>query len=240
MLDFSQFEWLSFDCYGTLIDWESGILGYLQPLLEKKGRFASDEEVLNLYSQLEPRNETPPYRSYREVLSAVVRDFGREFRFPVTPGDAGGLADSLAQWEPFPDTVPSLQRLKSRYKLAILSNIDDDLFARSAPKLGVPFDCVVTSQKIRSYKPTFVNFQELMRGMEFPRERHVHVAESLYHDVAPARHLGIAAVWVNRRQGNAASASKLARVSPNLEVRDLHELAELAVPPSSGAVGTTD
>jgi len=240
MLDFSQFEWLSFDCYGTLIDWEAGILSYLQPLLERKGRFASDEEVLTLYSQLEPRNECPPYRTYREVLSAVVRDFGREHRFPVTPGDAAGLADSIAKWEPFPDTVPALQRLKSRYKLAILSNIDDDLFARSAPKLGVAFDCVVTSQKVRSYKPTVMNFQELMRRLDFPRERHLHVAESLYHDVAPARHLGIAAVWVNRRQNKAASASKLARVLPSLEVRDLQELADLAVPASTGQAAATD
>jgi len=232
MLDLAQFEWLSFDCYGTLIDWESGILGYLQPLLEAKSRFASDQEVLNLYSELEPRQQTGPYRTYREVLSAVVRDVGRELRFPVTPSDAAGLADSIRDWEPFPDTVEALRRLQSRYKLAILSNIDDDLFAYSAAKLQVPFDSVLTAQRLRSYKPSAENFRALLRRLGVERERLLHVAESLYHDIAPAKSLGIATVWVNRRQGRAAAASKLARVQPDLEVRDLDELAVKAVSPA--------
>ena len=229
MLDFAQFEWLSFDCYGTLVDWQTGILGYMQSLLERKGRFLSDGELLNFYSEFEPRAQSGPYRSYREVLSAVVRDFGRELRFPVTPTDAAGLADSIAGWEPFPDTVPALQRLKRRYKLAILSNIDDDLFAYSARKLEVSFDCVLTAQRLRSYKPSVENFRALLRRLGVPQNRLLHVAESLFHDVAPARRLAIATVWVNRRQGSPA-ASKLAPVSPDLEVRDLRELAELVTP----------
>ena len=232
MLDLAQFEWLSFDCYGTLIDWESGILGYLQPLLEVKGRFASDEEVLSLYSELEPRQQTGPYRTYREVLSGVVRDVGRELRFPVTPTDAAGLADSIRDWEPFPDTIDALRRLQSRYKLAILSNIDDDLFAYSAAKLQIHFDSVLTAQRLRSYKPSPENFRALLRRLGIERERLLHVAESLYHDVAPARSLGIATVWVNHRQGRAAAASKLASVKPNLEVRNLAELAAMAVSPA--------
>jgi 2-haloacid dehalogenase len=228
MLDFTQFEWLSFDCYGTLIDWEAGILGYLQPLLEKKGRFASNEEVLSLYSELEPRAQSGPYRSYREVLAAVVRDFGREFRFPVTPADAGALSESIGKWQPFPDTVPALRRLQSRYKLAILSNIDDDLFAQSAPKLEVHFDCVLTAQKLQSYKPSAENFRALLRRLAVPSDRLLHVAESLFHDVAPARRLGIATTWVNRRQGKTAAASKLAHVQPDLAVLDLTALADLA------------
>jgi 2-haloacid dehalogenase len=228
MLDFAQFDWLSFDCYGTLIDWESGILGYLQPLLEKKRRFARDDEVLSLYSELEPRQQSGQYRSYREVLNGVVRDLGRELRFAVTPADAAGLADSIAKWEPFPDAVVALQQLQSRFKLAILSNIDDDLFAYSARKLHVSFDCVVTAQQVRSFKPSIRNFEALLRKLAVPQERLLHVAESLYHDVAPAQTLGIATVWVNRRQGRAAAASKLARVQPNVAVRDLGELANMA------------
>ena len=228
MLDFAQFGWLSFDCYGTLIDWEAGILGYLQPLLERKGRFASDAEVLNLYSELEPRAQSGVYRSYREVLAAVVRDFGREFRFPVTPADAGGLADSIRDWQPFADTVPALHRLKSRYKLAILSNIDDDLFAGSAGKLEVHFDCVLTAQKLRSYKPSPENFRALLRRLAVPSNQLLHVAESLFHDVAPARHLSIATVWVNRRQDKTAAASRLATVQPDLEVSNLTAMADLA------------
>ena len=229
MLDFAQFEWLSFDCYGTLIDWETGILGSMQSLLERKGRFLSDGELLNLYSEFEPRAQSSPYRSYREVLSQVVRDFGRELRFPVTPADATALADSITGWEPFPDTVAALQRLKTRYKLAILSNIDDDLFAYSAAKLEVSFDCVLTAQRLRSYKPSAENFRALLRRLGIPQNRLLHAAESLFHDIAPARHLGIATVRVNRGQGSPA-ASKRAPISPDLEVRDLRELADLVAP----------
>jgi len=123
-----------------------------------------------------------------------------------------------------------LQRLHSRYKLAVLSNIDDNLFAFTAPKLEVRFDAVVTAQQLHSYKPSLNNFEALLRRSAIRRERLLHVAESLYHDVAPARSLEIATVWVNRRQGKEAAASRLADVKPDLEVPDVGSLAELAVP----------
>jgi len=227
-LDFAQFEWLSFDCYGTLIDWESGILGYLRPLLRAKGSAISDAEVLRLYSEFEPHEQSGEYRSYREVLASVVRDFARELRFDVTEAEAAGLADSIRDWEPFAETVPALRRLHSRYKLAILSNIDDDLFAFSARKLQVPFDCIVTAQQARGYKPSLRNFEMLLGRIVVPRDRLLHVGESLYHDVGPARSLGIASVWVNRRQGKASAASKLTDARPDLEVPDVRRLAELA------------
>jgi len=230
MLDFSRFEWLSFDCYGTLIDWETGLLGYLRPLLRGKGCGISDARILALYSELEPRQQAGHYRSYREVLAGVVRDFARALHFEVSDSDAGGLAESIPNWQPFGDTVAGLQRLGSRYKLAVLSNIDDDLLAYTAPKLEVRFDAVVTAQQVHSYKPSLNNFEGLLRRYAIPRERLLHVAESLYHDVAPARSLGIAAVWVNRRQGKEAAASKLAEIKPDLEVPDVGRLAELAVP----------
>lgn len=227
MLDFAQFEWLSFDCYGTLIDWESGLLDYLRPLLQQKGCAIGDAEVLSLYSEFEPREQAGEYRSYREVLASVVRDFARELRFEVTEAEAAGLADSIRDWEPFADTVPALHCLHSGYKLAILSNIDDDLFAYSARKLQLPFDCVVTAQQVRSYKPSLNNFEVLLRRLGIPRARLLHVAESLYHDVGPARSLGIVTVWVNRRQGKAA-ATKLTEAQPDIEVPDVGKLAELA------------
>jgi 2-haloacid dehalogenase len=230
MLDFSHFEWLSFDCYGTLIDWESGLLGYLRPLLKGKGCDISDAQVLALYSEFEPRQQAGHYRRYREVLADAVRDYARELRFEVTDNEAEGLAQSIRQWQPFADTIAGLQRLRSHYKLAVLSNIDDDLFAYTAPKLEVPFDAVVTAQQVHSYKPSLNNFEALLRRYAIPRECLLHVAESLYHDVAPAHSLGIATVWVNRRQAKASAASKLADVTPNLEVPDVGRLAELAVP----------
>jgi 2-haloacid dehalogenase len=230
MLDFSRFEWLSFDCYGTLIDWESGILGYLRPLFESKGCDMSDARILALYSEFEPRQQGGHYRRYREVLAGVVRDYARDLRFEVSDNEADGLAESIRRWQPFDNTVAGLQRLRSRYKLAVLSNIDDDLFAYTAPKLDVRFDAVVTAQQVHSYKPSLNNFEALLRRYAIPRESLLHVAESLYHDVVPAHALEIATVWVNRRQGKEAAASKLANVKPDLEVPDVGRLAELAVP----------
>ena len=250
MLDFSHFDWLSFDCYGTLIDWESGILGYLRPLLQSKSCKISDDEILNRYSEFEPRQQSGEYRRYREVLASVVRDFARELRFEVTDTEAAGLADSIRNWQPFPDTIDGLRRLHSRHKLAILSNIDDDLFAHSAQKLeGVvapssssavawasrptlrpwpTFDCVVTAQQVGSYKPSPRNFATLLDRLAIPSDRLLHVAESLYHDVVPARGMGIATVWVNRRQGKKAAASKLVDVSADAEVVTIEQLADVA------------
>ena len=230
MLDFARFQWLSFDCYGTLIDWETGLLGYLRPLLESKGYALSDAQILNLYSEFEPRAQSGPYRCYREVLAQVVGDFARQLRFSVSAADANGLAESIRNWQSFADTVPALRRLQSRYKLAVLSNIDNDLFAYTAPKLELDFDAVVTAQQVHSYKPSFNNFEALLRRYQIPRERLLHVAESLYHDVVPAHSLEIATVCVNRRQGKEAAATKLVEAHPDLEVPNIGKLAELAVP----------
>lgn len=227
-IDFAQFEWLSFDCYGTLMDWESGILGYFRDLLQPRSCKITDDEILRLYSEFEPSEQAGKYRPYREVLASVVRDFARELRFDLSEAEAAGLANSIRNWQPFPDTVAGLRRLHSRYKLAILSNIDDDLFAWSAAKLEVPFDCVVTAQQVGSYKPSLRNFETLLERLAIPRQRLLHVAESLYHDVGPARSLGIATVWVNRRQGKAAAASKFVEARPDVEVATIAELAEAA------------
>ena len=229
MLDFSRFEWLSFDCYGTLIDWESGIVGYLQSLLQSKSCTIADSEVLNLYSEFEPRQQSGVYQCYRDVLAGVVRDFARELHFDVTVAEADGLAASIPTWQPFADTIPALRRLHSGYKLAIVSNIDDDLFADSASLLQIPFDAVVTAEQVHSYKPSLNHFEELLRRIAVPGDRLLHVAESLYHDVVPAGSLGIATVWVNRRKGKPAAASKLVAAQPDLEVPDLAALADLAV-----------
>ena len=230
MLPFERFQYISFDCYGTLIDWETGILGYLCPLLRRKGCHPGDGEILNLYSEFEPRQQAQTYRSYREVLASVVRDFARHYRVTLSDAEANGLAESIPGWQPFPDTVPALRRLKSRYKLAILSNIDDDLFAHTARKLGVEFDAVVTAQQAGGYKPSLRNFELLLQRLAIPPGNLLHVAESLYHDVVPAKSLGIATAWVNRRQGKPAAATRLANASPDLEVPTVGALAELAIP----------
>jgi 2-haloacid dehalogenase len=235
MPDFSQIEYISFDCYGTLIDWESGILGYFRPLLQRKNRHVSDGEILDRYSECEPRNQQT-YKPYRDVLAGVVRDFGARFNFGVSPEEAAGLAQSIRSWRPFPDTVPALQRLKSRYKVAVLSNIDDDLFALTAPKLGVELDLVITAQQVESYKPSLRNFETLLQHLPVDKRRLLHAAESLYHDVVPAHTLGILTAWVNRRQGRPSAATKLVAAQPDLEVPSVGALADLLISPSSGEV----
>ena len=227
MLNLSQFEYLSFDCYGTLIDWETGILGYLSPLLASKGVGASNDEILNLYSEVEPRQQQRAYRTYREILAAVVRGFAARFHFEVTNDEAAGLAHSIRDWQPFADTVPALRELQRHCRLAVLSNIDDDLFALTAPKLGVELDLVVTAQQAGSYKPSLRNFGMLLERLPATTDKLLHVAESLYHDVVPASALGIATVWVNRRQGKPAAATRLVAAEADLEVATVAALAEM-------------
>ncbi len=225
MVDFEQFGYISFDCYGTLIDWESGILGYLCPLLQRKNLEVTDGELLSLYSEFEPRNQQI-YKPYREVLASVIRDFASHFNFEASDEDAAGFAESIRGWQPFSDTVPAMRRLKNKYKLAVLSNIDDDLFALTAPKLGVELDLVVTAQQVQSYKPSLHNFETLLQRLPVEKGRLLHAAESLYHDVVPAHSLGIATAWVNRRQGRPSAATKLVDAEPDFEVPTVGALAE--------------
>src|SRR5262245_39430734 len=135
-MDFSRFEIVSFDCYGTLIDWETGILRAVRSAFPNLER--SDGEILAAYSELEPAVQARPYRTYRMVLREVLREISS--RFNRTPSNPDAIADLLGEWQPFPDTLPALTRLKQRYKLAIISNIDDDLFAATADHLQIPFD----------------------------------------------------------------------------------------------------
>jgi len=140
MFDFKRFEIFTFDCYGTLIDWETGILAALRSILSAHGKTLDDMDLLRLYGDFEQRAETGPFRPYRKVLESVVEQFGGALGFNPTPGEKQSLPNSLATWKPWPDTVAALAQLKTRFRLAILSNVDDDLFATTRPQLGVEFD----------------------------------------------------------------------------------------------------
>ena len=230
MLDFRRFRVLTFDCYGTLIDWESGMLEALRPLLRAHGESLTDEQALELYGELEAEAEAGEYQPYRKILEAVVRGFGERLGFEPSAQEAESLPESLKNWKPFPDTVAALKRLKTRYKLAIVSNTDDDLFADTARLLEVPFDWVITAQQAASYKPSHRNFKLALERVGLPPEQVLHCAQSIYHDVIPARELRLATVWVNRRAGKMGKgATKTAQGRPDLEVPDLKTLAELSV-----------
>jgi 2-haloacid dehalogenase len=217
---------ITFDCYGTLIDWERGILGALQPVLLAHGVVIPDHEVLAAYSRIEPALQAGPYRPYREVLREVVAGFGREFDFTPTRAERDAIVNALPSWGPFPDTVDALRRLGAGRRLGILSNIDRDLFGTSAVHLQVRFDLVITAEDVRSYKPGHAHFQALLAHTGLAAERHLHAAESLFHDIAPANALGIPSAWVTRSRGlQAANASPMADAAPNLIVANLAELA---------------
>jgi 2-haloacid dehalogenase len=224
-LNFDQFKALSFDCYGTLIDWESGLLGAMRPILGAHGKSVSDAQILEMFGQVEPPEQNP-YRRYHEVLANVVRKFGERLGFPVSHDEAESLPNSLRNWQPFPDTVAALRKLKTKYKLAIISNTDDDLFAATAAHLQVEFDEVITAEQAKAYKPSPAPFLLALERLRLAREQVLHVGQSVYHDVVPAKSLGITSVLVQRR---GFGATKPAQAEADVRVPDLKTLANLAV-----------
>jgi 2-haloacid dehalogenase len=226
MLDFSRFEILTFDCYGTLINWEDGILRCLRRIVAEHGQEIDDATILRLYGDFEASAEHGEYRSYRKVLNSVVRQFGKQFGFTPSEEQVRSLAESLKEWTPWPDTVEALRLLESRFRLAIISNVDDDLFAATRPQLKVEFSQIVTAQQAQAYKPSLKIFELALRRIDVPAHRVLHVGQSLYHDVIPAQSLGLATVWVNRpsaRKG--VGAVKAAEAHPDLQVMSVAELA---------------
>lgn len=153
---------------------------------------------------------------------------GRELRVDFSESELGRLADTLPEWPVFPDAVDALRALKSRYKLAVISNVDDDLFVKTTEALGVDFDVVVTAEQVGSYKPNLENFEVAMERMDIDKGRWLHVAESLYHDIGPANRLGIASVWVNR--ADRGGGTRRTEAVPDLVVPDLGALAAVACP----------
>ncbi|MBV9912031.1 MAG: haloacid dehalogenase type II [Sinobacteraceae bacterium] len=227
-LDPASLTTLTFDCYGTLIDWEAGTIEALRPLLVSHGVALSDNEIIAAAQEIEEPLCQPPYQTYREVLGGVVEGFGRRFGFPVRENQRSLLASSIPSWHPFPDTVEVLKALASRFRLAIISNIDDDLFAETARKLEVRFEHIVTAQQTRCYKPHRPIFEEALRRLAVEPSQIAHVAEGIT-EVPTARQLGCSTVWVRR---NGRSAHLLIE-SPDLEVADLRTLQiQLGIPAS--------
>lgn len=219
---FSHFETLSFDCYGTLIDWESGIQEALTPWARRNR--LSLGEVITRFGAIESHvQREAPHRLYPEVLAEVLRRMGN-----TTDDEAERFGESIGSWPPFSDSVEALHRLKKRYQLAILSNVDRRSFAKSNQQLGVEFDVVVTAEDVGSYKPNTQNFLILFDrlGLE-KRSSLLHVAQSLFHDHEPALELGLETAWINRPS---AGATPLPRkeIRPTWTFPSLAALAEAA------------
>ncbi len=226
--DFGRFDALTFDCYGTLIDWETGLLAAIRQALPEAAEVA-DDVLLETYARHEAAAEAGSYIPYRAVLASGLRGLGQDLGLAVTDETAAVFGDSVGDWPAFPDSAAALARLKERYRLGVITNCDDDLFALSNRRLGVVFDWVVTAQQAGSYKPDPASFGLAFQRIEVPRERILHVAQSLYHDHVPAKALGMTTVWIDRRHGRAgAGATPLATAAPDLTFADMASFAEAA------------
>jgi 2-haloacid dehalogenase len=228
MMKLSNLEVLTFDCYGTLIDWESGIWNALEPVLARRGIKVQRDRALELFGKIEFEIQCGEFKDYRTVLRRTMEGICITLGFAPSEADLSAFPDSLGQWPAFSDTVGALKALKRKYKLAIVSNVDDDLFGQSLKHLQVEFDWIVTAQQVKSYKPSLVNFQLAIERIGVPIDKILHVAQSLFHDVVPAQSLGLSTVWVNRRHdkdGFGATVPVIA--TPDLEVPDLQTLARI-------------
>jgi 2-haloacid dehalogenase len=199
-----DFDALSFDCYGTLIDWESGISAVLSPWAAAHG-VTRGEQLLEQFGVAEAEEESrAPTALYPDILAATIRNVGRRLGAGVDSEEAARLGRSAPDWPAFPDAPAALATLARKYKLIILSNIDRQSFAASNARLGVRFDAVITAQDVGSYKPAAHNFEvllETVRAMNIEPERLLHVAQSLFHDHVPAQSIGLSTAWIDRRRG---------------------------------------
>ena len=229
LVDFGRFEALTFDCYGTLIDWETGLTNAFVPIFRGRGIETAGDEVLERFAVHEAAAEAGPYRRYRDVLAAALRGVTAEYGVEPTADEIEAFSGSVGDWPAFPDSAAALARLKERFKLGVITNCDDDLFAASLPRLGVSFDWVVTAQQAGAYKPSTRNFELAFERIGLPRDRILHVAQSLFHDHAPAQRLGLRSVWIDRRGDRpGAGATPPAEAKPDAIFPDMASFAAAA------------
>jgi 2-haloacid dehalogenase len=209
-------RWATFDCYGTLIDWSAGI----GSVLERLWGVEQAPRLLERYHELEPEVEAEEYRSYGEVLTLTLERIAEEVGYGIPEGESGALAQSLPEWPPFPEVPDALRELRRRgWNLVILSNSDRRLIVESEKRIGVPFDLLVVAEDVQSYKPGHPHWERFFELTTADKNHHVHVAASLFHDIAPARELGLRSVWINR-------LGEQADPEPDRELTDLSALPD--------------
>jgi 2-haloalkanoic acid dehalogenase type II len=214
-----RYDIVTFDCYGTLVDWESGIADAFLHAAREEGIELRREDVLRQYASIEPDVERERFQLYRDILTETATRVAGAVGWPITARQAAFLPASLASWKPFPDTNPALERLRAAgYELGILSNTDEDLLSATRRHFTVEFDLIVTAQQVRSYKPAHPHF--LTAKQQIGDRRWLHAAQSNFHDIGPATALGIPNAWVNRH-------GEIGGVRPTYEVRDMAGLADL-------------
>ena len=209
-------RWATFDCYGTLIDWNGGLLAELERLFG----VLNAPRLLERYHELEPEVEQDASLPYKEVLTDTLIRLAEDEGLPIPEGESDALVRSLPTWDPFPEVHDSLAELRHRgWNLVILSNSDRDLITESMKRIGVPFDLAIVAGDLGSYKPAHAHWEHFYDVTTADKEHHVHVAASLFHDIAPARELGLRTVWINR-------LGEEAEPEPDRELADLSELPD--------------
>ena len=235
MASLAEFTTLTFDCYGTLIDWEHGILAELWPWAEAHRVQATHDQLLEAFAEAEADCERQaPDRLYPTILADVFRRLAARWSVTVRDGEAEAFGQSVGRWPAFPDSPDALAYLKKHFKLVIISNVDHASFAGSERKLGVTFDRVITAQDVGSYKPSLRNFEyaldDIRRTLGLERCQVLHTAQSLFHDIVPAKTVGLRTMWINRRRGRegwGATPPPAVDVRPDFEVGSLGEFAAL-------------
>jgi 2-haloacid dehalogenase len=237
----SEFDALSFDCYGTLIDWESGISAALAPWVAEHGVTLSAEQLLERYAVAEAaEEERAPTALYPHILAATMRSLAVGIGVTVDETDTARLAHSVPEWPAFSDAPQALATLATTYRLIILSNVDRESFAGSNARLGVRFDAIITAEDVGSYKPALGNFAALLEtvdAMGIRRERLLHVAQSLFHDHVPAKVSGIPTVWIDRRAGRpgwGATPEPKVAVTPDWRFASMGDFAAACVNARNG------
>jgi 2-haloalkanoic acid dehalogenase type II len=235
ILDFTT---LTFDCYGTLIDWEGGILAELRPWASMHGISVTDDVLLEAFGEAEAAaEEQAPGTRYPQILEDVLRRLADRWSLTLAPHEAVEFGRSVVRWPAFPDSPEALRYLKQHYKLVIISNVDHASFAKSQERLGVTFDRVITAQDVGSYKPNLQNFRyaldDIKRTLGVEPSQVLHTAQSIFHDIVPARTIGLRTMWINRRHGIAGwGATPAPRVDgdltrPDFEVPSMGAFAAL-------------
>ena len=217
-----QISFVTFDVYGTLVDWETGAFEAFEREAERDGFTIERDELIPLFHEIQQKIQAGSYELYAEVLRRTAVEISRRLGWPLEPSRSGFLPDSVQRWPPFKETNPVLQKIAKKYKIGLISNIDDKLLGQTRRHIPLDFDLVVTAQQVRSYKPEPAHFTECARRMGGKRGW-VHVAASHYHDVAPCVKQRVPVIWVNRNKETLDSSQK----KPTAEVSNLREAAKL-------------
>lgn len=216
---------ISFDCYGTIVDWEKGIISSLRPIFDKYEVDITDDEILEIYSIIESRLEKN-YIPYKEILRKIVIKFSDYFDFDLERGEENALLNNWANFELFEDTNETLKEIKNKgYKIAIISNVDNDLFELTKKKFEFEIDYLITSEMVKAYKPSKIIFEYALNVFNLKKDEILHTAQSYYHDIIPAKELGIRTVHIRRRGFGATPRVEI--VNSDYEFENLREMLSI-------------